>query len=542
MELYEWQPVEEELSESDEGSALLNLSAHCGGSTASISSSRCTGSGNSDEAVVCERMRKELINMRDRLERIPEHHVAVKNLSQLRQRIGKALLMVERAMDEVSRQDGEDESHDPITNNVDVAYFDALLTALENEPKVMKLFSSFPTSQTSGTRGVLVDLVSCGGLRWIKVRAASSWRLEREAKEGSWELPIARLLTASKLRRLPFMQTPEVVVLFSHQPPASMCEAIRHMGARPVSCAELRAMSKNKSFPSLWAGEHFLPPLYLTPRFICFDTTALVALCSEACFAESVGSNVAALRRHRVLAEQQRCEEHDCCVSMHIEPVLTQYTSWYGAQDMEALICNRIQRCGSDKAPIPIVKRVDVSWLEALIDSSMGGGTCSGVVAESAVVRCTLEKQEGRTAEMALDDSPNWIVADVTLAEFRWILETIAGPRELCRALSLLRCCTVVSTDVMYIEPHGSPITHVSLLASTGKVSARNLLVFGLSDAVGAVVLSSNRQLPNVALNEGIELMVASHPARALVEQKIRGDPPRKGPAAPPPVGRGNCY
>lgn len=541
MNIYEWQSIDEDAFGADGDHTSLNLSGHFSSSgSTSISRTHCGSSDVSDGVSSHEKLLRELTKLRDRLEGNSERYASVNNLSRLRHRIEKGLLMVEEFLKETPQHHAENALNNPATHQVDMRYLETLVTALENEPNVTKVCASFRVAVSSGGwETVPVDLVSCGGLRWVKVRAASTYSLQNEANKSGWENPITRLLLAAKESKLPFMQVPEVVVLFSCIPPATMADAVRSMGARPVSIAELKVRAAGGPLQALWRRDDFLPPRVSLPKYVCFDTTALVALCSEACFAESVESNVAALRGFRVLAEQQRRDKSDPCVRSHIEPILNQYSRWLDVHVMEKELRGHIQKNGRCSVDNPSVVSVEVSWIQKLVDLTADGESPREPLSESVVVRRMREDQAKRREIGDQNNCLNWIVADVTLAEFRWILETIAGPRELRRALSLLQCCSVVHASSQYVELCDSPITHVSLLASTSKVSQRNLLVFGLGDALRAIVISSNRQILNVALNQGVELMVATHPARALIEQKVRGMSRREGLLAPPPISTG---
>ncbi|KAG8348134.1 putative Protein of unknown function (DUF1308) [Trypanosoma vivax] len=545
MELYEWQPVESRDASVDTQAVSLNLSAHTSHCSSSLSSGSSLWEGSSaDErsgggcsnAVQVAMARQTLEHLWERLEQVSIQHAGVVGILRLRHRIEAELKMQQCALQYMSDSDAAGASRQTAFQKMDIRFVETMLAALENEPCILKVFTSVRDARGDKEKRILVDLISCGGLRWVRVRAASSHRLKAEQGEPGWEAPIARLVCAARAARLPFMRTPEVVVLFSDTPPPQMTEAIQRIGARPVSCAGLTTKTGDILPLASWCSENFLPPLSFEPRFVCLDTTALVALCSEACFTDCPLAAADLLSKFHVLSEQQRRELTDPCVRSYIEPVLSRDTKWSNMRDMGAWFCKRLCPNGDGPVQLPLPSRVNVSWLEALIAKTSEGCPSATPVKESVMVRHVYEEQMQRLGSGVADNCPNWIVADVTLAEFKWILETIAGPRELCRALTLLQCCTVVSTDIRWIESREPAATHVSLLVHGRKVSQRNFLVFGLADAVGAVILSSNRQMISLALEKDISLLVASHPARALVEQKLCGSHRREGLLAPPGI------
>ncbi|KEG12580.1 hypothetical protein DQ04_01601050 [Trypanosoma grayi] len=549
MDLYEWQPLEEGAFNGDEGDVSLNLSAHSShfGSSDGLASwdndaERGREEEEKEEVTRLLQTRHRVERLLERLERYSAKHVSVKGLARLRRRMERELELLNAAVHTASRQNDGAELHRPHSQGMNAHHLETVMLALECEPGVVSVCTSVRSTGGSGDSAaqgnVEVDVVSCDGLRWVKVRAASTRRLLAEMDEPGWEAALSRLLARARARRLPFMRRPEVVVLFRDHPPPAMVDGILRLGARPVSCAALLARVGRSGAALHWRGTDFLPPLSFAVNFVCFDTTALVALCSEACFADSIEANVVALRNFRVMAEQHRRELEDPCVRRHVEPALQRYTAWLDTHRFAAAMSESMQRCGGDSTCTPTANAIELAWLEELVAATTPADEMLSPIRESTVVRDVHDMRCERLLRGAVDSQPNWIVADITLAEFRWILETIAGPRELRRALTLLRCCCAVSMDRRWLDGGDVPLlTHVSVLAAKESISLRNRLVFGLGDAVGAVVLSSNRQILHAARDEGVELLVVSHPARALMEQKINSMPRRDGPKTPPPIG-----
>ncbi|KAH9586415.1 protein of unknown function DUF5614 [Trypanosoma melophagium] len=545
MNLYKWQPCEEyeEVSDTAKGNISLSLGSKC---SSSDDLDSWIGASEENEVECLIKMRQRLELLHERLMRYSEQHASVKGLSKLSRRLKRELKLVDDTIHSISEEIGDVEPKCSLLHDANVHHYELILAALECEPDVVSVCTLMrPTrKKKEKEEHAEVDIVSCGGLRWLKVRAASSQRLQAAMIECCGRdcsccycAPVSNLISLSLMKRLPFMQVPQVVVLFRHQPPLAMIESIQHMGGRPVSYAEMLAkIGHENTLQQLWCGAKFLPPLSFNVDFICFDTTALVALCSDACFAYAPVENVLALQNYHVMAEQQRKEMETPCVSDCIEPALEVYTKWYGKKEfIERMHKNVICR-GGDASCISCMHTIDLKWLEDLIAANSSTYKFESSMNESLLVRRVQEACKTRELQDSISCFPNWIIADITLAEFRWIMETIAGPKELRRALSLLQCCCVATIDRKSLEGNKPILSNVSLLAKGNKVSLRNRLVFGLGDVVSAVVLSSNRQIVYAAQDEGIELLVISHPARALVEQKVYGMQRRDGPTAPPAI------
>ncbi|ORC91842.1 uncharacterized protein TM35_000054380 [Trypanosoma theileri] len=551
MNLYKWHPCEEydEVSDTAKGNISLSLGSKC---SSSDDLDSWSSASEEDELESLMQMRQRLELLHERLMRYSEQHVSVKGLLKLSRRLKKEIALVEDTIHLISEEKGDVEPQCSLLHDASVHHYELILAALECEPDVVSvctLMRPIRKKKEEKEEQTEVDIVSCGGLRWLKVRAASSQRLhsgmiECCGRECSccYCAPVSHLLSLARMRRLPFMQVPQVVVLFRHQPPLAMIENIQRMGARPVSYAEMLAKMGDKStLQQYWYKSEFLPSLSFNVDFICFDTTALVALCSEACFADAPAENVVALQNYHVMAEQQRREMETPCVRSHIEPALERYTKWYDKDEFIERMRENVMRRGGDASCISHIHTIDLSWLEELIATTSLTYEFESTINESLLVRRVQERCKDRMADNSTSCFPNWIIADITLAEFRWIMETIAGPKELRRALSLLHCCCVATIDRKCLEGNNPLLTNVSLLATRNKVSLRNRLVFGLGDILGAVVFSSNRQIVYAAQDEGVEILVVSHPARALVEQKVYGMQRRDGPTAPPPIDSECC-
>ncbi|KPI89264.1 hypothetical protein ABL78_1597 [Leptomonas seymouri] len=528
-----------------------------------------------------------------------------------------------------------------------ISHFEGIVTCLEREHGVTGVYMpisgyvgpiqcrssapAFSVSATSSKMGrsisksifaddvrIEVDVVSCNEHRWIKVKTATARNLELEAAalELNGGTPFTDMLKALCERAgracLPHRRVAQVAVVLLHPPPLPLKAFLE---AHHVSWASLTSMPGqvlgvygHPSSPSL----AWLPPLLFPPKFVCLDTTALVTLCSQSCFADSLPmeARLERLAPYHVLQEQQRKEAVDCAaVRAILEPALRRYTRWTTPheinEDMRRALLreDEAQRsalecsCTSDTAaasreallPTSLLQAVDLAWLRPLKQAAkepLADETSSHcyVRSSSFLDESTLLVELSNLQASEKPRKLNWIIADVTYEEFRWILETIAGPDEVARATRLLSLLTVVKTGFLrermrtergvMVFPAGgvgptppkdslpgerdvgmsgsaaevtmptssAPLTapplftNVEYLRLSGKVSLRNKVVFGMADAVEAVVVTSNEQLCHAAREQGVCIEACFHPSRSLTEQKIHRLPRRHGPGKPPAV------
>lgn len=499
-----------------------------------------------------------------------------------------------------------------------MAHFDGIVTCLERESDVTGVFvpvsgnvgppqraaavaGALPRSPFSDDARIEVDVVSCSEHRWIKVKTATrrNLALEAAALELNGSTPFTDMLLAlvARARRtcMPHRRTAVVAVVLLHPPPPALqhffasvgvswatlaAEAGPGMGAAvprprvPEPCGDARGYD---------AADAWLPRLTRGAPVVCLDTTALVTLTSQSCFADGmpVSARLARLAPFHVLREQQRKEAEECRAVVDVmEPALRSCTTWLAPAALSSLMRAALLRRGPDddndastdaarRAALPaaLVAPADLSWLpeleaaararpseaadaDALPRLRNADGTASAPLEESALVA---EFNARLDSEPAV--RPNWVVADITYEEFRWILETIAGPQEVARAARLLRLVSVVDTtflrermresgepDVPGAPPHDAPaaapplFSFVEYLRLSGKVSLRNRVVFGLADAVDAAIVTSNEQLCHAAREQGVRIDACFHPSRSLTEQKMYRLQRRHGPGKPPSV------
>ncbi|KPA79432.1 hypothetical protein ABB37_05272 [Leptomonas pyrrhocoris] len=464
-----------------------------------------------------------------------------------------------------------------------------------------------------------VDVVSCSEHRWIKVKTATARNLELEAAalEANGSIPFTDMLLALCERAgracLPHRRVAHVAVVLLHPPPVPLKAFFE---AHRIAWAVLT--SKPARAPRLHAHHSpvtaWLPPSSFAPRFVCLDTTALVTLCSQSCFVDAMplAVRLQRLSPFSVLQEQQRKEAAGCAaVTAVMEPALRTYTRWCTPhalnEDMRGALLreDEVQRSvppGADdsnlesrtreaRVPPSLLHTVDLSWLPPLREAADADHhEPSNTLLDESTLLIELSEQQAREKERR----PNWLIADITYEEFRWILETIAGPAEIARATRLLTLVTVVSTGFlracMLTEQEGAGLSaaektgdvvhppkkearepqkknrdcaggaaaaevaaqalfspsasssppplfsNVEYLRLSGKVSLRNKIVFGFADAVEAIILTSNEQLCHAARAQGVCIEACFHPSRSLTEQKVYRLRRRPGPGKPPAI------
>ncbi|AYU79366.1 Protein of unknown function (DUF1308), putative [Leishmania donovani] len=471
-----------------------------------------------------------------------------------------------------------------------------------------------------------VDVVSSSEHRWIKVKTttARNLELEAEALDVNGASPFTDMLLAllerAKRTCLPHRRAAQVAVVLLHPPPPALEKFFAAHGVvwalrsvdhtLQVSRRRIRAQGPPVA-PTRSATTTWLPPLAPSPAVICLDTTALVTLCSQSCYEDGLPHSVRMerLAPFRVLREQQRKEVVECrAVAEVLEPALRSHTVWYTRDALEQVIRHALLlQCGNAAAdaepsvavkqpaqaiPAALIVPTELDWLGPLeaaarerfsdsADENAHEGTATATATAAApsaavpLAESTLLVEYSDRVERAaasalpsLHQQPNWVMADITYEEFKWILETIAGPREVARAARLLRLVSVVDTTFLRhhmcsgggydggdgapsvtgcgtAAPHSCPwppplpiFTSVEYLRLSGKVSLRNKIVFSLADAVNAIIVTANEQVCHAAREQGVHVEACFHPSRSLTEQKMyrlrRRDGPRKPPVITP--------
>lgn len=409
---------------------------------------------------------------------------------------------------------------------------------LTTEPDVTHVFTSYsikgpsrsPGSSPPHIRSVTegVDVVSCGGARWIKVRAARTRSLQHDSERLLKQ--VDALLTVAASHYVSFCDCPQVCLLFAQPPPPLVISAL----PPAVVTAVAEEYSTASPFPSF---SH-------KPDILCLDTTTLVALCSASCYAHVAWPEAARMERlsaFHVLKDQQRREfAGEQAVHHYILPGLAEHSHPVELEELCGLVRAALLRSphrgdGFQLATVT-VERPDLGWLEALVSPSSQTASWAPTVQDgNSMERVLLECFDGSLH--------NHVIAESAYEEFRWMVETIAGTEECWRALRILQSCVVVgNTFLRDSEPSLSEPGHLGiwhspvLLRGGSSISLRNRCVFGLADALKAVLLTANKQVCSKYLTVGIYLSTALHPSRALTELKFSGQPRRDGSPFPPPV------
>ena len=445
-----------------------------------------------------------------------------------------------------------------------VRFLEIAVDALEVERGVLFVAVTLPLRASRKVDGVELDIVSAGGLRWIKIRGSSARNLEADvvvefedddgsaaassagagaaaaagaapAAEASSSAPsrqpqakprgggaaggtagagqsafvevLARLSRASTSAapplRLPFGAQPQVVMLCAQQPTRRTLDALER-AAPNVRCVV------HERGAALRAA---LPPLDFPIECVNFDVTALVALCADVCnghaHADFPGNPV--LQRQAVSErEGQRCIEH------FLAPVLRAHTrttadAAAAAAAGTAIMSPEVAALIGERAETLIARRKEAA-LWAAINSEL-----------PPLVLLPVE-QGGRGDANALGtasgEPANWIAPAAAIEEFAWIVETISGPLERRRALWLMRRVRCVDT-----ARHRLCDRLAAIFSGNSAIKPRQLNVFSCGDSTRAVTLSANRAFLHSAFESGQLMCCCTHPARALTERKrIGGD------------------
>ncbi|EPY30143.1 hypothetical protein AGDE_09591 [Angomonas deanei] len=522
-----------------------------------------------DPTVIQEKLEKRIELCSDMLQRVRElsernsefdekndRKCKISGIGKLKSKIQRESDNSERYLNELETAESTNEPESVVNGIVSKAvllircssltHLGYILHCAEREEDVTGVCVIVPASTDASrkTPSLEVDVVSGGGHRWIKIRTSSSRSLDQELRDGersSFVQLVQAIARSAKQTKLAFQRHPELTLLFTSEPPARLKGLIESVD---VTVARLTA--DGKTVPPL-------PTLRATPKFVCFDTTALVALCSQTCFCEesTVALFYERLRAFKVLTAQMQFERTDHAVEEHIDQHIRQFTTFMKKEAMGEWLLD-LERGLHDEsmseaerrnrlayAPVSLIQP-DLSWLDTLQKEweVYPNGDITFFESEAVV-----EVDETRTKkEESVGEVPNWIIADITYHEFKWMIETLAGPFEVRRAARLLRNIAIVNTDFLRKPPSSvstqaehTLLTHAQTLKVTSKVSLRNKIVFGMADVLHAVVVTSNRQVQNAAREQQFHFYAANHPTRSLTEQKLKCLPRRPGPPKPPP-------
>lgn len=316
-------------------------------------------------------------------------------------------------------------------------------------------------------------------------------------------------------------------------------------------------------------GVFVFPPRGIAIRYINFDVTAMVAMVSDTCN----GHAGTRLPKQRVLDEQMLHETHTPAISAFLAPTLREYTQIL-PQHLSAreAICAELEgfdpfadpadASSSRRHRIPPVQeicrhavhideseRVAREWFVEAEARQAGGGSGEAL---DPLAPWEEELFNLRRRQFGMQLCVNWVVTDVALSEFAWIVDTIAGEAELRRAKRLIKNLQVVPAGAFFpIDTAPSAAAAAALppellhlrnrsgvlgLADSGKIMFRHKAVFGIGELLNAVTLSANQQFVQAARDQGVEPCVRYHPSRALTERKRLGVDRQAGPRRPPEI------
>jgi hypothetical protein len=439
-------------------------------------------------------------------------------------------------------------------NNVAACCVAVAVLITESDVSATMFHAGYMPPDATERRTVELDLITDGGQRWVKVKASSPGNFAREvgllldgrvpgteatAATSSWSshdedgsaaaaaadagtflpapgdssapfLETLRILlraSAEPAYRLPFGRRPRIIVACAEEPPAGVRRVIRNLDPSievvPVTApgaAKTRAAMPNKGScvlpPSLFRGTQLVsgarvlkPATGYRIAAINFDVTAMVATVCDCCH----GYAGFPFPRNHILQQQSMEEARGVrAVEGYILPVVVKYSRW---------------------GKRPAAREEDAA------------------AAAQPVADELCPFASGPDAPWDTQWPLNWVASEVAIAEFRWILDTIGGPDELRRAAWLL-------ARIRAVDPSARCVA-VDTLRTTNRIQDRHRAVFGAGDAAGAVTLSGNRTFVQAAQEQGVSLLVAFHPSRALTERKRLGmeHEPSLPPVPMPPAG-----
>lgn len=206
-------------------------------------------------------------------------------------------------------------------------------------------------------------------------------------------------------------------------------------------------------------------------------------------------------------------------VKDHIESVhgITVFGNVYSDESMEhnALSVSELIDCLPCKINPPIKRasvNLDVTALVVLC-SNLCQGRHNFDFQDKTLNR--MADEESKTPALPIVykfiDGKRLVASNSAMKQFLDIVSKVAGPCERQRAESLSKSVALVQD---------SPSDRVSLLRRSSRIRDINCVIFGTADDLRIVTLSGNTGFVRAAANQGVELAVKIHPARAFTEQK----------------------
>lgn len=273
-------------------------------------------------------------------------------------------------------------------------------------------------------------------------------------------------------------------------------------GAWAVSLAPEAVEERLLAHQRLWPkrGPHlpYNAPQASIPKLINFDVTALVACCSDTCHSFDL-STLFTLDEYAVLRRQVEDERVRETLKEHVYPCLDRYTIpgaprwWHHWHHDDTLpecgnvckLCGPVETTsetslslGPNPLPFPFTHDQLVDYIDSLALRPVEGeeGTSEDGTQKkiSDIIWTKEQHEEERAKDKEFPYRFNWVMSEVAMTEFSWILRTISGPMELPRAERLLRFFHVIPTDKFVHVPTDPIFVAEAETASQRKERRRN--------------------------------------------------------------------
>lgn len=166
------------------------------------------------------------------------------------------------------------------------------------------------------------------------------------------------------------------------------------------------------------------------------------------------------------------------------------------------------------KVRVDLCNRVnlDITTLITYV-SALSYGGCYFIFKEKVLTEQAMQERE-ESVLPSLEEfmkGKELFACESAVKDFRVILETLGGPGEKNRAVSLLERVTVVPDQ---------PSERALQLVLSSKINSRSLTIFGTGDTLKAITMTANSGFVRAATNQGVKFSVFIHQPRALTESK----------------------
>ncbi|XP_005287358.1 UPF0415 protein C7orf25 homolog isoform X1 [Chrysemys picta bellii] len=161
-------------------------------------------------------------------------------------------------------------------------------------------------------------------------------------------------------------------------------------------------------------------------------------------------------------------------------------------------VCNRVN--------------LDITTLITYV-SSLSYGGCYFSFKEKVLTEQAAQERKERVLPQLEDfmKGKELFACESAVKDFQSILETLGGPGEKDRAISLMKRINVVPDQ---------PSDRALRLVASSKINSRSLAIFGTGDTLKAITMTANSGFVRAAANQGVKFSVLIHQPRALTESK----------------------